>query len=814
MDRRPKLVLATCFALILALGGLIWWGQPVSVAANGATIIQNGGFETGDFRGWSTSGILPKAVSSAIAHDGGYAALLGEANASPGPRQAQAAIIRQVVLLPGEPTMLSYWYRVFTHYDVGWDRLCLRIYAADGRTKLAEQCHGWETGVASATPVDLGWQEGRLGLFPWAGQTVWIAFENEFKYTDPDPIHSTWSYVDDVAIERAKHVHLPLLMRNGALAPAPTATSTPTLTSTNTPTPTASATWTVSATPTNTPTATPTPYVEFINLTCSVGTIRVHAAGGTHTLRVWYDLTNPAHKIDQREVSDGDILAYAWHDYGIDVCQAHQLITRLDAEADQSAAFAGGGCCTPTCTPTRTATPTATGTPTHTATPTATATPDWVVYGRQAQGRLGYAVAAAGDVNGDGRADVIVGEPYYGTAKAQEGQAYIYYGALAGPSTMPAWTRVGGQASAWFGNAVASAGDVNGDGYDDVLVGAPGYQHTLSDEGRVDLYYGSATGLKAAFWSVWSGQHNGQMGYSVASANVNGDAYDDLIVGAPSCNVPGLGDKTGRVYVYYGSPSGPPVPPAPPSRMLNGDEVGAQFGFSVAGAGDVNADGYEDVLVGAVFHDVGGQVDAGMAYLYLGSAQGLGQTPAWTGSGNQASEFYGVSVTGVGDVDADGYDDMAVGSLLYTGDAEEEGRVYVYHGRASVPTYAAVWKRSGGQAKARFGVCVASAGDINADGYADLAVGADTYDGSGGVDSGMAQVFCGGPQGLTDPCGTIYGQHEGEGLGFAVRGAGDVNSDGYDDLIIGAQYNNQVATKAGRALIYFGAASGLQRESR
>ena len=144
-------------------------------------------------------------------------------------------------------------------------------------------------------------------------------------------------------------------------------------------------------------------------------------------------------------------------------------------------------------------------------------------------------MGTAGDVNGDGYADVIVGADSYDNGQGNEGAAWVYLGSAAGLSATAAWMAEGNQASAWFGHSVGTAGDVNGDGYADVIVGARWYSNGQASEGAAFVYLGSAAGLGAA--AAWTGEGNQEgayFGHSVGTAgDVNGDGYADVIVGAP-----------------------------------------------------------------------------------------------------------------------------------------------------------------------------------------------------------------------------------------------------------------------------------------
>jgi glycerol uptake facilitator-like aquaporin len=216
-------------------------------------------------------------------------------------------------------------------------------------------------------------------------------------------------------------------------------------------------------------------------------------------------------------------------------------------------------------------------------------------------------VASAGDVNGDGYADVIVGEE-------GDTMAYIYLGGPAGTSTSPATTLGPSYAGGFFGGSVAGAGDVNGDGYADVIVGEPLDPGLPLMHGRAYVYLGGPGGTSTSP-ATTLGPSLHSFGASVASAgDVNGDGYADVIVGEPD---------DAMAYVYLGGSAGTSISPA---TTLGPSFTGDDFGLSVAGAGDVNGDGYADVIVGEY-------VD-GRAYLYLGGAGSTSTQPATTLVGN------------------------------------------------------------------------------------------------------------------------------------------------------------------------------------
>jgi hypothetical protein len=432
-------------------------------------------------------------------------------------------------------------------------------------------------------------------------------------------------------------------------------------------------------------------------------------------------------------------------------------------------------------------------------------TPNWTAESDQEDAQFGWSVGTAGDVDGDGYSDVIVGANAYDNDQQNEGRAFVYHGSAAGLSTTPNWTAESDQADAWFGTSVGTAGDVNGDGYADVIVGADGYDNGQDEEGRAFVYHGSASGLSTTpDWTAEGDQEDAYFGTSVGTAgDVNGDGYADVIVGAYRYT---NGEAIeGRAFVYHGSASGLSTTP---DWTAESDQVQAYFGKSVGTAGDVNGDGYSDVIVGATWY-TNGEASEGRAFVYHGSASGLSTTPDWTAEGDQVQAYFGKSVGTAGDVNGDGYSDVIVGANAYDNGQENEGRAFVYHGSAGGLSTTPDWTAESDQANSRFGTSVGTAGDVNGDGYADVIVGARFYDISG-ANEGRAFVYHGSAGGLsTTPTWTADGDQEGAYFGTSVGTAGDVNGDGYADVIVGAANYTDGEASEGRAFVYHGSASGL-----
>ncbi len=370
------------------------------------------------------------------------------------------------------------------------------------------------------------------------------------------------------------------------------------------------------------------------------------------------------------------------------------------------------------------------------------ASPVWTVESDQAGTRLG-GVEAAGDVNGDGYSDVIVGIAGFENGQPHEGRALVYLGSSTGPGASPAWTAESDQAETYFGSAVSTAGDVNGDGYDDVIVGAGAFENGQTNEGCAFVYLGSGSGLAASpGWTVESDQANALLGYDLTAGDVNGDGYDDVVVGAYDFDNGETNE--GRIFLYLGSASGLSTSPA---WTVEGDEPYANLGQDLA-AGDVNGDGYSDVLVGDVVdYSIGGDVfSAGLVHAYLGSATGLATSPAWTAEHDQGDAEYGhvgLSISTAGDVNGDGYGDLVVGTPGYETELlteQDEGRAYVYLGSATGLGQAA-WNAEGNGTDRWFGQAVSTAGDVNGDGYGDVIIGSSFSNSE--ASEGRADVYLG-----------------------------------------------------------------------
>jgi hypothetical protein len=346
---------------------------------------------------------------------------------------------------------------------------------------------------------------------------------------------------------------------------------------------------------------------------------------------------------------------------------------------------------------------------------------------------FGYSMGAAGDVDGDGLTDLVVGASQ--TRRLPDGEvgaAWILYG---GPSPRR-HLRLDPPSGAPlnFGTSVAGAGDVDGDGYGDVLSLASG-----SGRSAAFLFRGSPAGATLDAWTLPS--EEGAPAVAAGVGDLNGDGFADVAIGEPDSG----SMLRGRVRVFLGSATGLPatgtVLPAPPAATERGN-----FGAVVTAAGDVNGDGFADLAVGAPY-----TAGAGRVYVYLGGAAGVSTSPSVTLSPTGTELLFGRDVSGVGDVDGDGLADLAVGAPGFQ--SRSTNTVVVFHGSAGSPLEGSPtvlrWDPPGAtpidRANQSFGVSVSSVGDHDGDGFADVAVGMPTNT------SNLAQrviVFRGGAAGV------------------------------------------------------------------
>ena len=342
------------------------------------------------------------------------------------------------------------------------------------------------------------------------------------------------------------------------------------------------------------------------------------------------------------------------------------------------------------------------------------------------------------------------------------------------------WTADGMSSGDRFGLVVSKVGDINGDGVADVLAGAPNNDLGASNSGAVFVLSGTDGATLMAIPGAAAGD---SLGFSAAGAgDVDGDGVPDIIAGARFADA--AGPNFGQAIVVSGA-TGLTL------YAFNGLTSNGRFGEAVNGAGDVNNDGFADVIVGARL-DASTGISSGLAQVYSGVDGALLHSIV----GEGAADFFGRSVGTAGDVNGDGHDDFIVGAPGDDNNGSLSGRISVYSGLDGTLLHGLDGDFPGDS----LGGKVASVGDLNADGLDDFIAGMSSSD-FAGTDLGAARVYS-GLDGST--IYTVTGTTPNAEFGSAVDGAGDVNGDGSPDFIVGARLDSVMGMTAGSATVFNG----------
>ncbi|MCC3860058.1 hypothetical protein [Pseudemcibacter aquimaris] len=486
--------------------------------------------------------------------------------------------------------------------------------------------------------------------------------------------------------------------------------------------------------------------------------------------------------------------------------------------------------------------------------------------GDEIDGQVGWSVSGAGDFNGDGYDDLIIGANLVNADGTDTGASYVLFGSndnygadgiLGTPYSLSNFNGINGFRLDGVGEgdesgfSVSNAGDVNGDGYDDLLIGAYAADPNGDLSGSSYVVFGNVSFMGASFDLSSLDGTNGfridgeavgdESGYSVSNAgDVNGDGFDDIIISAPSADP--NGDGSGSSYVVFGQTNWTANSgvfdlssiDGSNGFRLDGAAVGDASGYSVSNAGDVNGDGYDDVIVSAYSADPNGN-SSGSTYVVFGDddwtagsgvvdLSSINGTNGFRLDGEAADDESGYSVSSAGDFNGDGFDDMVVGARYTDNNGNASGSTYVVFGAADWTAGSGIFDLStldgttgfrldGEAAGDESGYSVSNLGDINDDGFDDIIVGAYAAD-PNGDDSGSSYVLFGTDTGIPAVFdfealdGTngfrIDGETAGDQSGWSVSGAGDLNGDGYDDFIVGAHGIDSDGANSGSAYVIYG----------
>ncbi|MCA8940937.1 MAG: FG-GAP repeat protein [Planctomycetes bacterium] len=345
---------------------------------------------------------------------------------------------------------------------------------------------------------------------------------------------------------------------------------------------------------------------------------------------------------------------------------------------------------------------------------------------------FGHAVDGAGDVNGDGYDDLVVGAPYADPNGSSSGSATVF----SGFDGSVLHTLEGEAGNDQFGYAVSAAGDLDGDGFDDVLVGAWLHDSGTADTGRAQVFSGRDGTLLLELDGASTGDNFGRSVGLVG--DIDGDLVPDYVIGAYRADANGT--DSGSAYVFSGA-TGAVL------WTFHGASADDHFGYSVAGAGDVDADGVADVIVGALDAD-GIATSGGMARVFSGATGAV----LHTFQGVVALGQLGNAVGGAGDIDGDGHADLIVGSFGESTTGPDAGAVRVFSGADG----SVLFLQNGATGTERFGWAVDGGADIDGDVLPDLVIGVRGKDSNGNFDAGGCVVYDAGFVGDAGAW-TIYG---------------------------------------------------------
>lgn len=438
---------------------------------------------------------------------------------------------------------------------------------------------------------------------------------------------------------------------------------------------------------------------------------------------------------------------------------------------------------------------------------------DIVLHGEAASDFAGWSLAPAGDVNDDGYADLLIGAIYNDNVATDAGVVYIVSGPLSEDENLASAYAilVGESASDFAGTSIAAAGNFSGDGIPDLIIGASSSDQGAANAGAAYLVQGplqTTESLSEAATIFIGTSVDENAGASVSTAgDVNNDEYDDILVGAPLHD--GGATNSGAAYLLFGSGDEGIISLTDAAGIvLLGETASDDAGRSVSNAGDVNGDGSADILVGAP----GKYSATGAVYLIHGP-----RTTDTTVSladadsvivGEASGDYFGIVLACAGDSNHDGNDEVLIGAYGNDTAGSGTGTIYLFTTMVNTSYFASDANTilTGEEDDDQAGISAVSTGDLNEDDMSDIFVGANRND-RGGTDSGAAYLLLSpitsGTVSLGSSSTIFIGEVEGDRAGGAVSSAGDLNHDEFLDVAIGAIYNDRNGNESGSVFIVF-----------
>lgn len=432
---------------------------------------------------------------------------------------------------------------------------------------------------------------------------------------------------------------------------------------------------------------------------------------------------------------------------------------------------------------------------------------------------------AFGDINGDGYEDVLIGAPKTSSSSTSLPAVYLSYGRsdrlLGGSLSFSRITKFEGEFVDDSTGAQMATGDINGDGFDDILIASRNHDAEGTARGLVSLVYGRRRPLESVSLSdssvvEFTGEADYyRLGDSIATGDVNGDGYDDIFIGSQRSDEDGSCCYSGAGYLIYGQADALSSIDMLDPRVVRiaGDANYDYGGFAVA-VGNIDGDGYEDLLFSAPYHRVSSGTE-GIVYLIRGNSTQLNSmsvndADVISFSGESSGDLAGYSL-GIGDVNADGFDDILIGAIGNDEGGTGAGAVYLVYGQSSLTSRSlsdsSIVQFTGKAAGDQTGRYTISLGDINGDAFDDVVLSG-WYNDDTGNNSGAVYFIFGQSEplsslGLSDSTITQFtGEAEQDYAGRTVA-VGDANGDGKADVLVAATGNDEGGAEAGAVYLIY-----------